>query len=358
MPAVESEGSNVHSRPSRPARWWARTLVLPILAVALVAAGGTAAHAAADTAPPSAPGPITVAGTTADSVELTWAASTDNVAVVSYHVTQIFTDMAFLHTTTTNSIVITGMLPSRTYTFGVSALDAAGNRSTSPPSLRFTQPPGDSQPPTAPSALTVGLVGETAVGLSWGPSTDNVVLLQYEVLSLTPTGNTVVARVGLMPPMYPSTAVTVSALTPRTTYTFAVRTQDEAGNYSALSSPVTVTTGPAPEPQPTCAVGYRTMVQWQGGVVAEMTIRNTGPVEINGWTLRWSLPNSVRIVTVWGAELISNVNGVVTVRNANYNATIRPGATVTMGYQAAVSGSGGSIQPTSFVLNGELCRAG
>ncbi|MFY1674109.1 hypothetical protein ACN27G_29860 [Plantactinospora sp. WMMB334] len=44
----------------------------------------------------------------------------------------------------------------------------------------------------------------------------------------------------------PRTATTVAGLAPGTTYRLAVRALDEAGNVSALSNVVTVTTGPEP----------------------------------------------------------------------------------------------------------------
>ncbi|GAA3744171.1 hypothetical protein GCM10022225_29730 [Plantactinospora mayteni] len=335
----------MRSRPSRPARRWARTLILPFLVVALAGTGGTAAHAAAeDTEPPSTPGPITVVGTTANSVQLSWAASTDDVGVAEYHVSQIFTDIAMLHRTPTNSIVISGMLPSRTYTFGVWAVDAAGNRSAAPPSLRFTMPPGDGQPPTPPVALTVGAVGENTVGLRWGASADNVLLAQYEVLSLTPTGNTVVGRVYLMPPAYPSTSTTIAGLTPRTTYRLAVRAVDEAGNPSALSNVVTVTTGPAP----TCTA-------WPSRRGAEtwIAVRNVAPTQVNGWGLTWALPDSQQIGAIWNAALVSHTGGIVTARNLSWNAVLDPGVTVSIGYLG-----GGIFRPSGIALNGQVCEVG
>ncbi|AVT33296.1 hypothetical protein C6361_31955 [Plantactinospora sp. BC1] len=338
---TESEDS-VRSRPSRPAR----TLILAVLVAALTVTGGPAAHAAAeDTEPPSTPGPITVAAATTNSVELTWAPSSDNVGVVEYHVSQIFTDIAMLHRTPTNSIVLTRMQPSRTYTFGVWAVDAAGNRSTAPPSLRFTLPPGDSQPPTAPESLTVAEVGESSVGLRWNASTDNVLLARYEVLSIGPTGETsVVGRVPMLPPAYPSTALTVSGLAPRTAYRFAVRAVDEAGNQSALSNQVAVTTGPAP----TCTARAQ-----RGGADVWISVRNVAATPVDGWTLTWALPDSQRITAIWNAALVSHVGGVVTTRNVGWNPVIAPGATVTIGYLAA-----GTFQPDRITLNGQLCQAG
>ncbi|GIG88800.1 fibronectin type III domain-containing protein [Plantactinospora endophytica] len=335
----------MRSRPFRPPRWLARTLILPFLVTVLAATGGTAYAADEDTSPPSTPGPITVAGTTTNSVQLTWAASTDNVGVAEYQVSYIFTDIAMLFRTSTNSIVITGLLPSRTYTFSVWALDAAGNRSTAPPSLRFTMPPGDNQPPTPPTALTVGLVGETTVGLSWGRSTDNVLLAQYEVLSIGPDGSTtVVGRVYLMPPAFPSTSLTVSGLTPRTAYRFTVRAVDEAGNRSAMAAPVAVTTGPAP----TCTASARLR-----GAEVWLTVRNVAPTTVDGWTLTWALPDSQRIYAIWNAALVSHTGGIVTARNLHWNAVLVPGATITVGYVA-----GGNVPPGNIALNGQVCQPG
>ncbi|MEK8105002.1 fibronectin type III domain-containing protein [Micromonospora sp. M12] len=100
------------------------------------------AYAAADTERPTAPGPITVVAVDTTWVELTWAASTDNVGVVRYPVGAQFEDTGAQYSTDTASIRITGLRPSRTYTFSVRAEDAAGNSSLSNPTVRLTMPPG------------------------------------------------------------------------------------------------------------------------------------------------------------------------------------------------------------------------
>ncbi|WP_444947324.1 fibronectin type III domain-containing protein [Micromonospora ureilytica] len=136
---------------SRKIRSKAAALAAYALAVTLIAAGATPAHAAADdTERPTAPGPITVVAIDTTSVELTWAASTDNVGVVRYPVGARFEDFGAQYLTDTNSIRIFDLRPSRTYTISVWALDAAGNSSVSNPTLRLTMPPGDDQPPSAP----------------------------------------------------------------------------------------------------------------------------------------------------------------------------------------------------------------
>ncbi|KAA2254129.1 glucose dehydrogenase [Solihabitans fulvus] len=79
-----------------------------------------------DTQPPTAPGSLTVTGTTANTVSLSWNASTDNVGVVGY---DVYNGAAKAGTSTTTSTTIDGLAPSTTYHFTVKARDAAGNAS-------------------------------------------------------------------------------------------------------------------------------------------------------------------------------------------------------------------------------------
>jgi chitodextrinase len=270
-------------------RPWPRSRAVSLAVAALVAAtaalGPTAAspaYAADDTERPTAPGPITVTAIDTTWAELTWTPSTDNVGVVGYAVSALFEDTGRAYSTDTTSIRITDLRPSRTYTLSVAGLDAAGNRSVSNPTLRLTTPPGDTQPPSAPGQPVAYDVAATLVWLRWAPSTDNVVLDRYEVYRVDAGGAlTRVSEVYQNPPGRTSTQV--SGLTPNTTYTLVVRARDEAGNWSALSPPVTVTTLPPP---PSCAV--RTVVrQTSDGFVAYLAVKNTGTTAVNGWTMTW-----------------------------------------------------------------------
>ncbi|MEV0212145.1 fibronectin type III domain-containing protein [Micromonospora sp. ALFpr18c] len=237
-----------------------RSPVAALLAAALVAVGATPAYAADDTERPTTPGPITVVAVDTTWVELTWAASTDNVGVVRYPVSARFEDSGAMYSTDTTSIRITGLRPSRTYTFSVSAVDAAGNSSLSNPTLRLTMPPGDDQSPSAPGQPMAYDVAATLVWLRWAPSVENVALDRYEVFRVNADGTlTRVSEVYQYPPGRNSTQI--SGLTPTTTYTFVVQARDEVGHLSPLSEPVTVTTLPPP---PSCAV--RSVVrQWSDG---------------------------------------------------------------------------------------------
>lgn len=323
-------------------------------AAASTASAATAAAAgasAADTTPPTAPGATTIAEITETSIRLTWTASTDDVGVASYEVARMEGDVIFMHRTPTNEISISELRPSRTYGFSVRARDAAGNSSSGNGVLWVTMPPGDTQPPTVPGRPVATELTGTSVTLTWSPSRDNVYVGRYEVLSITPSGNKVVGNVPQHPPIGLTTRI--GNLTPGETYTFAVRAYDDAGNVSALSEPLTLTT--PGQSTPGCAVRYRVLGQWPGGYQVEVGITNGGPAPINGWTLAWTLRPDQRVSAIWGAELVNVVDSMITVRNAGYTAQIPVGSSVTFGMTG--TGSSGTPAPTDFRLNGASCAA-
>ncbi|ADJ43688.1 alkaline phosphatase [Amycolatopsis mediterranei S699] len=90
---------------------------------------------------------------------------------------------------------------------------------------------GDTQAPTTPAGLTAGTATATSVPLSWGAATDNVGVTGYDVL-----------RNGTAVATSATTSYTDTGLTPNTSYTYAVRARDTAGNTSPASTPITVTT--------------------------------------------------------------------------------------------------------------------
>ena len=95
-----------------------------------------------DTTPPTAPGAPTVTSLTSSSVGLSWTPSTDNVGVTSYHILRNGTDIASVAGTTT-SYTDNTVSPGTTYTYAVTAYDAAGN-STTGNSTQVTTPSGGS----------------------------------------------------------------------------------------------------------------------------------------------------------------------------------------------------------------------
>ena len=93
-------------------------------------------------------------------------------------------------------------------------------------------PPADVTPPTAPVISLTGF-GRRHISLAWSATDDRTVTLYYRL-----TVN------GAADPYGPTwdKSRTYFALQPSTTYTFIARASDYAGNLSAPSQPLTVTT--------------------------------------------------------------------------------------------------------------------
>jgi chitodextrinase len=90
---------------------------------------------ALDTAPPSVPTGLVSSNVTANSLTLSWTASTDNVAVSGY---QIFRNGLSIGSTSTTSYTDTGLVASTTYSYTVAASDTSGNVSAQSQPLTAT----------------------------------------------------------------------------------------------------------------------------------------------------------------------------------------------------------------------------
>ncbi|MET7671701.1 glycoside hydrolase family 6 protein [Micromonospora luteifusca] len=103
-----------------------------------------------------------------------------------------------------------------------------------------------------------------------------------------------------------------------------------------------------------CDVAYSSN-DWPGGFTASITIKNLGD-PVNGWTLGWTFPNSgQRVQQGWSAEF-SQSGSQVTARSLSYNGNLATGASTSLGFNGAWSGS--NPKPTSFTLNGVVCNGG
>ncbi|GAA3274058.1 PHB depolymerase family esterase [Dactylosporangium vinaceum] len=95
-----------------------------------------------------------------------------------------------------------------------------------------------------------------------------------------------------------------------------------------------------------------TISAWNTGLTANITITNTGSAAVNGWALTFTLPGGQSITSGWNAQY-SPASGAVTARNVSYNATLAPGASTTIGFQATHTGN--TARPAAFALNGAAC---
>jgi len=92
-----------------------------------------------DATAPSIPTGLSATAISPTQINLSWTASTDNVAVTGY---KIFRNSVQVGTAAGTSYSDTGLTPSTAYTYTVSAYDAAGNNSSQSSSANATTPSG------------------------------------------------------------------------------------------------------------------------------------------------------------------------------------------------------------------------
>lgn len=182
-----------------------------------------------DTTTPSVPTNL-AAVLEGNTANLSWTASSDDVAVAGYRVTRNGT---VLPGTVAGTAFADQGLAAGTYTYSVTAFDGAGNVSGPSNSASVTVPAAEPQPsdttaPSVPADLSATVVG-TTVSLGWAPSSDNTAVAGYNVtrngIFLTATGGA---------------GYTDSNLAAGT-YTYTVAAFDSAGNTSTASGSISAT---------------------------------------------------------------------------------------------------------------------
>jgi cellulase/cellobiase CelA1 len=138
---------------------------------------------------------------------------------------------------------------------------------------------------------------------------------------------------------------------------YYVRAHDAAGNLSIASNQVSTTvtpptTSPPTAPATQCSATYKTTSDWPGGFVAEVTLTNTATTPVNGWSLTVSLGGDQHVTSSWAAKWVQS-GSTVTLTNETWNATIQPGAGITVGLVGTYRKSNASA--TIAALNGTAC---
>jgi PKD repeat protein len=194
-------------------------------------ASNTASILVPDTTKPTAPSALAAQVASQIRVDLSWTASTDNVGVTKY---EIYRNGLFIaqvgNVTTFADTTVQAETP---YQYVVRALDARSNRSDASNTASVTVP--DTTAPSAPTGLAAAAVNAFRVDLSWGASTDNVGVMNYEVYR-DGALKAVVANV---------TTWSDTTVSPQTAYQYTVRALDAKPNRSGASNTASVTT-PAP----------------------------------------------------------------------------------------------------------------
>jgi fibronectin type 3 domain-containing protein len=193
-----------------------------------------------DTEPPTAPTNLTVTGSLT-SGQLSWTASTDNTGVARYDVhrstTPGFTPSAanrIAQPTGTTFTDTTAASAPGTYYYKVIAEDGAGNLSAASNEASATI--GDTAPPSAPGTLSaIGTIGKAT--LTWGPASDNVAVVRYNVHRGTTAGFTPSAANRIAQP----TGTSYTDATAAGTYFYKVTAEDAGGNVGPASNEASAT---------------------------------------------------------------------------------------------------------------------
>jgi chitodextrinase/glucose/arabinose dehydrogenase len=281
--------------------------------------------AAPDTTAPTVPTGLAATPVSSTQVDLTWTASTDAVGVTGYHV---FRDGVQIATVATTSFNDTGRNPSTTYQYAVRATDAAGNLSALTANVPATTPAApDVAPPTVPTGLSATAVSSTQVDLTWTASTDNIGVTGYLVF-----------RDGVQIATVTTTSFSDSGRTPSTTYQYAVRATDAAGNLSALTADVPATTPAAADTvAPTVSLtGPANGASVSGTITVTANAADNFGVAgvqflLNGVALGAEDPNSPYSVS-WDTTTVANGNYTLAARarDAAGNVTTSTQITVTV----------------------------
>lgn len=172
---------------------------------------------------PMVPTNLSVGGATASSLTLSWSASTPATGCTLQGY-RVYRNGVQVTTAATTSYTDPGLMPGTAYSYTIAAVDTSGHVSAQTRAVSGTAA-NDAVAPTTPTNVRTTLVGSNSVALAWTASTDNTAVTSYDVYR-----NTV--KVGSVT----TTAYTDNALTPNTTYSYAVIARDSAGNSSAASA--------------------------------------------------------------------------------------------------------------------------
>ncbi|WP_219639653.1 discoidin domain-containing protein [Cohnella sp. CFH 77786] len=153
---------------------------------------------------------------------------------------------------TSQTLAVTGLTPGTTYYFAMRAIDEATNVSAISNVLTVTTPASDPTPPAAISDLQAVAPNIRSVQLTWtAPGNDGMVAkaagydVRYSTSPITEANWASATQAqDELAQKDPGSAMKfqVNQLTTGVTYYFAVKTFDDAGNYSALSNVVSATT--------------------------------------------------------------------------------------------------------------------
>jgi chitodextrinase len=179
-----------------------------------------------DMDPPSVPAGLIASAINTDNFILSWYSSTDYSGVSAY---EVYVDSVFFASTKDTSVLINLLDTDSSYSLMVRAIDSVGQVSVFSAAIVVRTDNGE--PPSIPNGLIVHNIASEGFTLNWNPSTDNTKVAGYEV----DIWNSGIGTIS-------GDSMDVTGLGCGIAYSVSVRAFDDAGNFSAASSPLTVKT--------------------------------------------------------------------------------------------------------------------
>lgn len=196
-----------------------------------------------DNQAPTSPRRLVARTASSSQINLSWAVSTDNVAVSNYRVERCqgsgCSNFGYIATVTGTVFNDTGLAASTRFRYRVQASDAASNLSAYSKIFTARTAAPDRRSPSAPRRLIAAAVNTGQIDLGWMPATDNVGVAEYQLeRCLGVNLCTTFAQIAT------TTLVNFSdvGLPSSTSFTYRVRAVDALGNRSRYSNRVTATT--------------------------------------------------------------------------------------------------------------------
>jgi hypothetical protein len=250
----------------------------------------------ADTTPPSVPQNLSAQATSQTAINIQWNASSDNVGVTGY---KLYRNGSYVTTTSTNPYTDTNLSASTTYSYAVSAIDAANNESAKSGSVTATtqSPPQRTIPPVLSNGLPTGTLAATTTATALTLSTDENAVCKYSSVAGTPYSS----MNAFQTTGTETHLTTLSNLIAGTNYSYYIRCEDSLGNidnsdyvinFSVATAQVVV---PPTAPNPPAATSTPPVATTTPPVITP-PVATTTPAVIdiwwptNGATVSGSLP--------------------------------------------------------------------
>ena len=176
---------------------------------------------------PTVPTNVALSNITTSSIDVSWTASTDNVAVTKY---EVYVDGTLNGEVSNTNYTITGLTPNTTYAVTVLAKDIASNKSEKSAAINGTTIT-DTTAPTVPTNVTISNISGTTFKVNWSASIDDTAVSSYDIyVNGTFNGSSTTNN------------YVVSGLTVSTTYSITISAKDASNNESTQSTAVNATT--------------------------------------------------------------------------------------------------------------------